>query len=97
MADMQTNVNKRKRYAADFKQQAVEKLNTGNYTLRELSAELHVSVPTLLKWRGGGAAAQLRQSEDASEIAALRREIVRLTEERDRLRKGIALLAGISE
>ncbi len=93
---------KQKRYAAEFKKQAVEKLASGEYTLRHLSQELGVSVVTLLKWRNAANGTE-RTGDSAStdgqdsEIAQLRAELVRLREERDRLRKGIAYLAGVGD
>jgi transposase len=96
MSEKVVHKGKRKQYSADFKRQAIEKLASGNYTLRQLGAELQVSVPTLLKWRmASGAPAATSNPSDESEIARLRAELARITEERNRLRRGIAYLTGI--
>jgi transposase len=96
---------KRRQYSSQFKQDAVEKLNGGTYSLRKLAAELGISVVTLLKWRdassrrqstvSAGGAGDAPAARYEAEIARLREELVRITEERDRLRKGIAYIVGV--
>jgi transposase len=99
---MRTKVNggDRKRYTPEFKQAAIQKLVSGEYTLKRLSEELGVSVVSLIKWRkesvnpGRGNQTQSMQS-DHDEIARLRSELETLKAERDRLRRGIAYLTGV--
>lgn len=105
---MKTKVGRRG-YSPELKQQALAKLANGNYTLRALSAELNISVPTLLKWRDGEKASGHQQPQRnagrlqnapqdvQSEVERLRREVADLLAERDRLRKGILALAGLSD
>jgi transposase len=97
-ANVKSRANRRtsKRYSREFKRQALEKLQSGEYTFRQLAKELGVSVVSLVNWRQqqGGSAAASAQSEQ-SEIERLRAEIAELKEERDRLRRGIAYLTGV--
>ena len=93
---------RKKRYSPQFRQDALAKLNTGNYSLRALAAELGVTVVTLLNWRRSGATPRAGEvipnsPADQDEIARLRAEIAELKQERARLRKGIAILVGIKE
>jgi transposase-like protein len=91
---------RKKRYSSEFKESALEKLNSGDYSLRSLAAELGVSVVTLLNWRRQGVqppTARVRAftAADQDEVARLRAEITELKAECDRLRKGIAILVGL--
>ena len=90
----------RKRYPKEFKLEAVRQLQSGEHSLTELSRRLSVSAQELIRWRkevetkqddafpGSG-----KQSGDAGEIARLRRELARVTEERDILKKAAVYFA----
>jgi transposase-like protein len=96
----------RGRHSDQFKRRAVALMAVGDKTLKEISAQLGVSVVSLIKWRRdlqqprATPAAPLRPDSDPpnsaapTEIERLRRELARVTEERDRLRKSLALLIG---
>jgi len=93
----------RHRYTNDQRQRVLTKLASGEASLRQVSKEFEVSVPTLIKWRKNerrpaSAPAPTSTSDQSSSVAEnqrLREEIKRLTEERDRLRRSIAMLVGV--
>jgi transposase-like protein len=98
------HLNGRRGYTLEFKQRALARLGTGEVSLRQAAKELQVSVPTLIKWRKEVAnlvgapprsGAATSDNSSASELERLRAEVARLTEERDRLRMGIAYLVGV--
>jgi transposase-like protein len=94
----------RGRHTEQFKRRAVGMMQSRSMTLKELSRELNVSVVSLIKWRrdlqqpSAQPSAAKRSADDVksglSEIDQLRLELAKVTEERDRLRRGIALLVG---
>jgi len=96
-------VKGRRGYAADFKQRVLKRLATGEVSLRQAAKEFDVSVPTLIKWRQGRTSAKplaaqaprREASAPVGELERLRAEVEQLKEERDRLRQGIAIIAGI--
>jgi transposase len=90
----------RKKYPREFKLEAVRQLQSGEHSLAELSRRLSVSSQELCAWRkqveekkddafpGKG-----KQSGEAGELARLRRELARVTEERDILKKAMVYFA----
>lgn len=96
----------RRGYAADFKQRALNRLASGEVSLRQVAKEFEVSVPTLIKWRkktqsdakpqAAAEASRRARPAPGSELERLRAEVEQLKQERDRLRQGIAIIAGIN-
>jgi transposase len=91
------------RYPPELRARAVARLKSGEASLRQVSREFGVSLPTLIKWRraNDGETTAARGNAPppppiSEEIERLKLEIERLREERDRLRKGIAILSGIT-
>jgi len=90
----------RNKHPREFKLEAVRQLQSGEHSVTELSRRLSVSASELLKWRkevetkkddafpGSG-----KQVGEAGEIARLRRELARVTEERDILKKATVYFA----
>ncbi len=81
----------RRRFTPEFKRQAVQLLNAGQRPAAELARELGVPRNRLYKWQKevathGGA---FPGSESAAELARLKRELARVTEERDILKKAV--------
>lgn len=91
---------KRARFSPEFKQEAVRLLELGQKPATQLALELGVTRNRLYKWQ-----AQLRAGKplhagpgrpklaEESEVSRLRRELKRVTEERDILKKAQAYFA----
>jgi transposase len=82
------------RFSDDFKRDAVLQITERGYPVAEVSKRLGVSPHSLYEWKkqfsqpsdaGGG--------EQAAEIRQLKRELARVTEERDILKKATAYFA----
>jgi transposase len=92
---------KRKTYSRQFKLEAIRRLEQGDKAASDLARELGIPRNRLYKWqqdlaRQGEAAfgGSGRVSGDPqAEIARLRRELERVTEERDILKKAAQLFA----
>jgi transposase len=88
----------RRRFTAEFKTQAVERLLEGGRGLSEVATELGLSPGQLGAWRnehlaaGSAEALALRKAEQA-EMQRLRREVKRLEEEVEILKKAAAFFA----
>jgi transposase-like protein len=88
----------RRRFTAEFKAQAVQRLLEGGRGLSEVAAELGLSPGQLSQWRnehlaaGSAEALALRKVEQA-EVQRLRRENKRLEEEVEILKKAAAFFA----
>ena len=88
----------RRRFTAEFKAQAVQRLLEGGRGLSGVAAELGLSPGQLSQWRnehlaaGSAEALALRKVEQA-EVQRLRRENKRLEEEVEILRKAAAFFA----
>ena len=95
-------MNTRTRYNKEFKLEAIRLLEQANRPAAEIALELGIRRNQLYKWRDafakGGEAAFERglgrppiQQED--EVTRLKRELARVTEERDILKKAAAYFA----
>jgi len=83
------------RFSEDFKQDAVHQIVVRGYPVKEVSDRLGVSTHSLYAWMKkfspeAGSKAKDAQSE---EIRRLKRELIRVTEERDILKKATAYFA----
>ena len=92
----------RQRYSREFKLEAVRQLERGEKTGVQLALELGIKRELLYRWRddlqANGEAGAFPGSgrppgDPQSEIARLKREVERLTEERDILKKAAAYFA----
>lgn len=89
---------KRRRFTAEFKAQAVERLLGGSKGLSEVATELGLSPGQLSAWRAehlaaGSAAALAARKAEQAETQRLRHEVKRLEEEVEILRKAAAFFA----
>ena len=88
----------RRRFTAEFKAQAVKRLLEGGRGLSEVAAELGLSPGQLSAWRtehlavGSAEALAARKAEQA-ETQRLKREVKRLEEEVEILKKAAAFFA----
>ena len=96
------DMGQRRRFTPEFKRQAVELLNAGHRPAAEIARELGVPRNRLYKWQkqvaahSGAFPGSGRQPEPAAEIARLKRELARVIEERDILKKAAAYFARAS-
>jgi transposase len=94
---------KRRRFTAEFKSEAVRLAATSGRPVAQIARELGIRDQLLHKWKGqvgtpascgkGDGPDHFRQEE---EIRRLRRELLRVTEERDILKKATAFFANQS-
>jgi transposase len=92
---------KPRRFSREFKLEALRRLATREKPATQLAAELGIRRNMLLKWRDqlrakgdaafGGAGRPLKSAQ--GELAHLRAELERITEERDILKKAAAYFA----
>jgi transposase len=90
----------RRKYTKEFKMEAVRLAEEGDVSVEEVARELGIHPNTLYKWRrqyladgeeafpGHG---KLKASDD--EVRQLRRELARVREERDILKKALAFFS----
>ena len=90
--------DKRKVYSREFKEQAVELLNTSGRPGNQIEAELGIGNGVIYRWRRqlqeeGPRAFPGNGNARDKEVAELRRELAEVREERDILRKAIAIFS----
>jgi transposase len=88
----------RRRFTAEFKAEAVKRLLEGGRGLSEVATELGLSPGQLSTWRderlaAGSAEALAQRKAEQAETQRLRREVKRLEEEVEILRKAAAFFA----
>ena len=88
----------RRRFTAEFKAEAVKRLLEGGKGLTEVATELGLSPGQLSGWRNehlaaGSAEALAQRKAEQAETQRLRREVKRLEEEVEILRKAAAFFA----
>ncbi|MFG1375106.1 IS3 family transposase [Xanthobacter oligotrophicus] len=77
-------------FTEDFKRDAVVQITERGYPVAEVAARLGISKYSLYEWRKryGKPATVARDDDQAAEVRRLKRELQRVTEERDILKKG---------
>ena len=75
-------------FSEDFKRDTVHQITVRGYPVREVSERLGVSTYSLYKWMKlyAKAASQASSAEQTAENRRLKRELARMTEERDILK-----------
>ena len=81
------------KFSDDFKRDAVAQITERGYPVREVSERLGVSAYSLYAWKKKSAKASSGDAEKEAEIRRLKRELLRVTEERDILKKATAYFA----
>ena len=83
------------RFSDEFKRDAVRQMTERGYRVAEVSQRLGVSQHSLYEWRKKFSKPAACSDEDgkSAEIRRLQRELVRVTEERDILKKAAAYFA----
>lgn len=89
---------KRRRFTAEYKTEAVKRLIESGKGPQEVADELGVHANQLRTWRNeqrvaGSAEALARQKAEAAELARLRREVKRLEQENEILKRAAAFFA----
>ena len=80
-------------YSDNFKRDAVSQITERGYPVREVSDRLGVSAYSLYAWKKKFAKAASGDASSDVEIRRLKRELARVTEERDILKKATAYFA----
>ena len=88
----------RRRFTGEFKAEAVRLLEESGRPLQAIAEELGVHANQLRMWRNehlaaGSAEALARQKVEAAELARLRREVKRLEQENEILKRAAAFFA----
>jgi transposase len=92
-------MGQRRQFTPEFKRQAVQLLNAGQRPAAEIARELGIPRNRLYKWQkamavhGGAFPGSGRHAEPTAEVARLRCELARVTEERDILKKAAKYFA----
>lgn len=90
----------KQRYPEEFKIEAVKQVTVAGHSVAEVAQRLGTTTHSLYAWikRYGPDSEEHRQkSDDAAEIRRLQKELKRVTEERDLLKKAAAYFASHPE
>jgi transposase len=94
-------MGQRRRFSAEYKREAVAMLEAPGVTVSQIAADLGIGANILGRWRREAHQAPKQafvgngRSRD-EEVSQLRRELVRVTKERDFLREAAAFFARAS-
>ena len=89
-----------KRYPEEFKIEAVRQVTERGHSVADVAGRLGTTTHSLYAWikkYGPDAEAYQAQADDQAEIRRLRKELKRVTEERDILKKAAVYFANQSE
>ena len=88
------------RYTEEFKRDAVAQVTDRGYSVKEVAERLGVCTKSLYDWKKQfhkPAKEQKQAAADSTEIRRLKAELLRVTEERDILKKATAYFARDAE
>lgn len=96
-----SGTRKRRKFTAEFKAEAVRLVASGGKPLAQIARELGVNEPVLRNWKkqarvANGSGVVPEHFAQDEEIRRLRRDLLRVTEERDILKKATAFFANPS-
>ena len=80
-------------FIEDFKRDAVRQITERGYPVAEVSQRLGVSQHSLYEWKKKFVASNAKGNDESEEIRRLKKELARVTEERDILKKAAAYFA----
>lgn len=89
-----------KRYPEEFKIEAVKQVTVAGYSVAEVASRLGTTTHSLYAWikrYGPDSELYKTKSDEATEIRRLQKELKRVTEERDLLKKAAAYFASHPE
>ncbi len=81
-------------FSDEFKRDAVRQITERGYPVSEVSQRLGVSQHSLYEWKKKLSSPGDQDSDQSEEIRQLKRELARVTEERDILKKATTYFAG---
>jgi transposase len=92
-------MSKGKRYTEEFRREAVKQVVERGYSVSEVAQRLGISTKILYQWRSKyhGTTTEIKSAGDQTEIAKLKAELKRVTEERDILKKAAKYFASNPE
>ncbi|ABS15178.1 IS3 family transposase ISXau3 [Brucella sp. NBRC 13694] len=70
-------------FSEEFKRDAVRQITERGYPVAEVSQRLGVSQHSLYEWKKKFSALNAKDNDEAEEIRRLKKELARVTEERD--------------
>lgn len=90
----------RRRFDAEFKRRAIRMIEEGGHDLYQVSRDLDVRPDMLRRWRSrmvrdGKRAFPGQGTARDEELVQLRRDLERVREERDILKKAVAIFSGV--
>lgn len=88
------------RYPEEFKIEAVRQVTDRGHSVAQVAERLDVTTHSLYAWikkYGPDSATHQAKADDQAEIRRLQKELKRVTEERDILKKAAAYFAKLSE
>jgi transposase len=91
---------KGKRYPEEFKIEAVKQVTIGGHSVADVANRLGTSAHSLYAWikrYGPNSEQYQKQANESAEIRRLQKELKRVTEERDLLKKAAAYFASHPE
>ncbi len=80
-------------FSDDFKRDAVRQITDRGYPVSEVAERLGVSAHSLYEWKRKFSPTEAKSDGQADEIRRLKKELARVTEERDILKKAAAYFA----
>lgn len=84
-------------FSDEFKRDAVHQITVRGYAVREVSERLGVSTHSLYQWMKKFPAKINPSSDSDAEVRRLKKELARVTEERDILKKAATYFAQASK
>jgi len=88
---------KKRKYTAEYRAEAVRLVEIGDRSLTEVARDLGISMQTLWQWVDQSKVESTKSEEltttEREELKQLRREVARLREEREILKKATAFFA----
>ena len=90
-------VEKRKRYSREYKEDVVNLIKTGDKSISEISKELDIPIGMLYRWykkiNGSRNPKEVEISDKDKELRNLRKKLADVEEERDILKKVISIFS----
>ena len=90
-------VEKRKRYSEEYKEDVVNMIKTGDKPISEISKDLEIPIGMLYRWYNKYTGTKNKKdkviTEKDKEVGLLRKKLAEVSEERDILKKAISIFS----